>query len=78
MRKQEEQTNFAIYKASGQPFQLYWVGVGKYDIANENSAASVQLLKKYGVTPTTREKGGSHAWTNWRDYLHEFAAEIFH
>ena len=35
-------------------------------------------LKKYGVTPTTKETGGYHAWTNWRDYLHEFAAEIFH
>jgi enterochelin esterase-like enzyme len=78
MREQEEQTDFARYKASGQPFQRYWVGVGKYDIANANSAASVQLLKKYGVTPTTKETGGYHAWTNWRDYLHAFAAEIFH
>jgi|SRR5579875_3249488 len=72
VREQEEETDLARYKASGQPFQLYWVGVGKYDIANANSAASVQLLKKYGVTPTTKETGGYHAWTNWRDYLHEF------
>lgn len=78
MREREEQTDLAQYKASGRPFKLYWVGVGKYDIANANSAATVQLLRKYGVTPTTKETGGYHAWTNWRDYLHEFAAEIFH
>ncbi len=77
MREQEERTELAQYKASGQPFKLYWVGVGKYDIANANSAATVSLLRKYGVAPTTKETGGYHAWTNWRDYLHEFAAEIF-
>lgn len=60
MREQEEQTDLARYKASGQPFQLYWVGVGKYDIVNANSAASVQLLKKYGVTPKTKETGAYH------------------
>jgi enterochelin esterase-like enzyme len=77
MREQEEQTDLAQYKTSGQPFKLYWVGVGKFDIANANSAATVSLLRKYGLNPTTKETGGYHAWTNWRDYLHEFATEIF-
>jgi len=77
MREHEEGTDLAQYKASGQPFKLYWVGVGKYDIANANSAATVSLLNKFGVTPTTKETGGYHAWTNWRDYLHEFASGIF-
>lgn len=77
MIQHEEQTDLAQYKTAGQPFKLYWVGVGKYDIANANSAATVSLLRKYGVTPTTKETGGYHAWTNWRDYLHEFAAGIF-
>ncbi len=77
MREQEERTDLAQYKTSGQPFKLYWVGVGKYDIANANSAATVSLLRKYGVAPTTKETGGYHAWTNWRDYLHDFAAEVF-
>jgi enterochelin esterase family protein len=77
MREQEEQTDLARYKASGQHFKLFWVGVGKYDIANANSAATVSLLTKYGITPVTKETGGYHAWTNWREYLHEFAQEIF-
>ncbi|MFL6417301.1 MAG: esterase [Bryobacteraceae bacterium] len=77
MREQEERTDLGEYKKSGQPFKLYWVGVGKYDIANASSAATVTLLKKYGLTPTTKETGGYHAWTNWRDYLDEFVTEIF-
>ena len=77
MSGQEERTDLAQYKASGQPFKLCWVGVGKYDIANANSAAMVSLLRKYGVAPTTKETGGYHAWTNWRDYLRDFAAELF-
>ena len=77
MREQEERTDLTQYKTSGQPFKLYWVGVGKYDIANGNSAATVDLLRKYGITPVTKETGGYHAWNNWRDYLHDFATEIF-
>jgi enterochelin esterase family protein len=73
----EEQTDLAQYKASGKPFKLYWVGVGKLDIANTNSKASVELLKKYGVTPITHESEGFHAWNNWRDYLHIFAPMLF-
>jgi enterochelin esterase family protein len=77
MREQEEKTDFAQYKTSGKPFKLYWVGVGKFDIANANSAATVDLLKKYGISPVTQESGGFHAWNNWRDYLHVFAPQLF-
>jgi enterochelin esterase-like enzyme len=76
MREQVDK-DLAQYKASGKLFQLYWVGVGRYDIANANSAASVELLKKYGITPVTHESGGFHAWNNWRDYLHLFAPQLF-
>ena len=78
MREQEEKTDLAQYKANGKPYKLYWVGVGKYDIANTNSAASVELLKKYGITPVTHESEGFHAWNNWRDYLRIFAPQLFH
>src|SRR5690242_11801376 len=30
--------DLAEYQANGKPFKLYWVGVGRYDIANANSA----------------------------------------
>jgi len=76
-REKVEQTDFAKFKAAGQPFKLYWVGVGKLDIAYQNSAASVELLSKYGITPITHESEGFHAWNNWRDYLHIFAPMLF-
>jgi enterochelin esterase-like enzyme len=77
MREQIEKTDLAQYKAHGQPYKIYWVAVGKLDIANANSAATVDLLKKYGITPVTHESEGFHAWNNWRDYLHLFAPQLF-
>ncbi len=76
-REQEEKTDLAQYKTSGRPFKLYWVGVGQYDIARANSGATVELLKRYGITPVTHDSAGFHAWNNWRDYLHIFAPELF-
>ena len=77
MREQAEKTDLAQYKANGKPFKLYWVGVGKLDIAYANSGAMVVLLKKYGIAPETYESGGFHAWNNWRDYLHMWAPRLF-
>ena len=51
MGEQEEQTDLAHYKTSGQPFKLYWVGVGKFDIANANSAATASLLRTVSLRP---------------------------
>lgn len=77
MRNEIEKTDLAQYKASGKPFKLYWIGVGKFDIANANSAASVELLQKYGITPATHASEGFHAWNNWRDYLRIFTPGLF-
>lgn len=77
LRDQEENTDLTQYKANGKPYKLYWVGAGKYDIANANSGVTVELLKKYGITPVTHDSGGFHAWNNWRDYLHLFAPQVF-
>lgn len=77
MRDEVEKTDLAQYKASGKRFRLYWVGVARQDIAKENSAATVGLLKKYGIDPVTHDSEGFHAWNNWRDYLHIFAPKLF-
>ncbi len=69
--------DLASYKANGKPFKLYWVGVGRYDIANANSAATVELLKNDGIAVVTHDSGGFHAWNNWRDYLRIFAQRLF-
>ena len=49
----------AKYRASCKPFRLFWVDVGKYDIALQNSHATVAVLKDAGVScrGTTRAVG---------------------
>ncbi len=76
-QKEEDDTDLAQYRNSGMPFKLYWVGAGKYDIALQNSGATVALLNKSGIKTEVHETGGFHAWNNWRDYLKDFATKIF-
>lgn len=75
--KEEEETDLAQYRTSGKPFRLFWVDVGKYDIALQNSHATVALLKKDGIIVEEHGSGGFHAWNNWRDYLNLFAQLLF-
>src|SRR5262249_59910849 len=57
--------------------KLLWVGIGKDDFLLNNSRATVELLKKHGFTPISRETEGGHTWINWRNYLNEFAPQLF-
>ncbi|MES2464609.1 MAG: hypothetical protein V4671_28945 [Armatimonadota bacterium] len=41
----------------------------------EKSNASVVLFKKHSVDVVSHESEGGHTWSNWRDYLIEFAPE---
>ena len=74
--KEEEETDLAQYRASGKPFDS-WVDAGKYDIALENSRATVALLNKAGIKMEEHESPGFHAWNNWRNYLYSFAQLLF-
>jgi enterochelin esterase family protein len=57
--------------------KLLWVGIGKDDFLLNSSHATVELLKKHGFTPISRESEGGHTWINWRNYLNEFAPQLF-
>jgi enterochelin esterase-like enzyme len=76
-QKGEEDTNVAQYRTSGKPFQLFWVNAGQYDIALQNSDATVAILKKAGIDVEQHQSAGFHAWNNWRDYLNQFAPLLF-
>jgi enterochelin esterase-like enzyme len=73
----EEQTTLAKYKQSGEPFKLFWMGVGKQDIALANARASRDIIEKSGIKMVYSESEGFHAWNNWRDYLAIFAPQLF-
>jgi len=57
--------------------KLLWVGIGKDDFLLNSSRSTVELLKKHGFTPISRETEGGHTWINWRNYLNEFAPQLF-
>lgn len=75
--KEEEDTDVAQHRTSGKPFRLFWVDAGKYDIALQNSQATVAVLKNAGINVDDHASGGFHAWNNWRDYLNLFAKLLF-
>jgi enterochelin esterase-like enzyme len=57
--------------------KLVWFATGKDDFLLKTSAATVEMLKKHGFNVTYKETGGAHTWLNWRDYLIEFAPQLF-
>jgi enterochelin esterase family protein len=57
--------------------QLIWLSTGKDDRLITNSLATVDMLKKHGFNPVFLESTGGHTWINWRDYLGEFAPQLF-
>ena len=57
--------------------KLLWFATGKDDFLVETSRATVALFKKHGFDVVYRETDGAHTWINWRDYLNEFAPQLF-
>jgi enterochelin esterase-like enzyme len=57
--------------------KLVWFATGKDDFLIETSRATVAMLEKHGFEVTWKESAGAHTWTNWREYLHEFAPLLF-
>jgi enterochelin esterase-like enzyme len=57
--------------------KLLWFGTGKDDFVIDTTRSSVTLMKKHGFAPVFVESNGGHTWLNWRDYLSEFAPQLF-
>ena len=57
--------------------KVLWFATGKDDFLLTTTQATVELLKKHGFTPVFKETDGGHTWINWRDYLAEFAPQLF-
>lgn len=51
--------------------------VGDQDFALNGSRALAGVLEKRGIEHELRITGGGHTWINWRQYLHEFAPQLF-
>ena len=57
--------------------QLLWFATGKDDFALDRTKATVDLLKKHNFSPVFKQTDGGHTWINWREYLNEFAPQLF-
>lgn len=57
--------------------ELVWFSTGTDDFLIETSRATVKMLRGHGFDVTYEESSGGHTWTNWRNYLHEFAPLLF-
>jgi cytochrome c peroxidase len=74
----EEQHAAVLDDARLKPgLRLFWFATGRDDFLIETSRRTVELLQKHGFKVVFRESEGGHTWINWRDYLHEFAQELF-
>ena len=73
-----EQRAAMLDDASLKPgLKLLWFGTGTDDRLIPTTKATIEMLKKHGFTPFFRESPGGHTWINWRNYLNEFAPQLF-
>lgn len=57
--------------------KLFWFATGKDDFLVETSRATVEMLKKHKFDVVYKETAGAHTWIVWRQYLNEFAPQLF-
>lgn len=56
---------------------LLWFATGKDDFLVRTSRATVEMFQKHGFAVVYRETDGAHTWDKWREYLAEFAPQLF-
>jgi enterochelin esterase-like enzyme len=74
-----EQQHAAVLDNAGlkKDLKLLWFATGSEDFLLNTTQATVDMLKKHGFSPVYKETGGGHTWSNWREYLNEFAPQLF-
>jgi enterochelin esterase family protein len=63
--------------AAKKGLKLFWFATGSEDFLMPTTKGTVELFKRHGFTPVFKESAGGHTWANWRDYLNEFAPQLF-
>lgn len=72
---QDFETKLKRQKDNG--YKLYWIGIGKDDFLLKRSDEFRNLLNGLSFKYSYKETAGGHTWSNWRDYLTEFAPLLF-
>ncbi len=63
--------------AARKGLKLFWFATGSQDFLLKTTTMTVDMFKKHGFDPVFKESAGGHTWINWRDYLDEFAPQLF-
>lgn len=63
--------------ASKKGLRLVWFSTGSDDRLIATSKSTVETLNKHGFSAVFKESPGGHTWINWRNYLNEFAPQLF-
>jgi enterochelin esterase family protein len=58
-------------------YNLYWIGIGKTDFLYKHVEAYRGKIDEIKMPYVYHETEEGHTWTNWRDYLSEFAPQLF-
>ena len=58
-------------------WKLFWFSTGKDDFLLNTTHATVAMFQKHGYKPVFQESAGAHTWINWREYLNQFAPQLF-
>ncbi len=74
---QQEHAETLASESAKSGLKLLWFATGSEDFLIRSSRDTVELFKKNGFNPVFVETKGGHTWLNWRDYLHEFAPQLF-
>ena len=74
-----EQQRLAVLDNAGlkKGLKLLWFATGSEDFLINTTRATMEILKKHGFSPVFKESSGGHTWINWRNYLNEFAPQLF-
>lgn len=57
--------------------KLFWFATGKDDFLVETTRKTVEMFKGHKFDVIYKETDGAHTWDKWRDYLYEFAPQLF-
>jgi enterochelin esterase family protein len=57
--------------------KLFWIACGKDDFLVQTSKATEEMFRKHKFDVVSKETGGGHTWSNWRDYLADFGSQLF-
>jgi enterochelin esterase family protein len=74
---EEEHKDMLNDAALKRGLKLFWIAIGKDDFLYPEHERTVALLRKHKFDVTVKVSDGNHSWINWRQYLAEFAPQLF-